>query len=149
MAVTTSWHMEVGNDSRIYLMKGEEKMKAEGNYKDGRRPYIGPITDVRHHSKSDKTYLLVWKILFSSSLLFSSSFVSFPQFQTVKDTVRPRPLFANNFNASANELCELFQRAGSASHFTHIWKTTVRPYLTSDGYFYRDSANGKAPLFVY
>ncbi|KAL5509183.1 hypothetical protein EMCRGX_G004501 [Ephydatia muelleri] len=67
MAVTTSWHMEVGDDSRIYLMKGEEKMKAEGNYKDGRRPYIGPITDVRHHSKSDKTYLL---------------------FQTVKDTVQ-------------------------------------------------------------
>ena len=33
MAVTTSWHMEVGDDSRIYLMKGEEKMNAEGNYR--------------------------------------------------------------------------------------------------------------------
>ena len=77
MAVTTSWHMEVGDDSRIYLMKGEEKMKAEGNYKDGRRPYIGPVTDVRHHSKSDKTYLLVGKYCsvvacYSVVLLFHS-----------------------------------------------------------------------------
>ena len=29
MAVTTSWHKKVGDASRIYLMKGEEKMKAE------------------------------------------------------------------------------------------------------------------------
>ena len=54
-----SWHLTVGDDRRIYLMKGEEKMKSEGNFKDGKRPYIGPITDVRHHTKSDKTYLLV------------------------------------------------------------------------------------------
>ena len=77
MAATTSWHMEVGDDSRIYLIKGEEKMKAEGNYKDGRRPYIGPVTDVRQHTKSDKTYLLVSNILFRSNLLFSSSLFNF------------------------------------------------------------------------
>ena len=52
-------------------------MKAEGNYKDGRRPYIGPVTDVRQHTKSDKTYLLVSKILFRSNLLFSSSLFNF------------------------------------------------------------------------
>ena len=76
MAVITSWHLKVDNDTRIYLMKGEEKMKAEGNYKDGKRPYIGPVTDVRHHKTSDKTYLLVRAILFLievSLLYFHSS----------------------------------------------------------------------------
>ena len=61
----------------------------------------------------------------------------------MKDTVRPRPLLADNFNASANDFCELFQRAGSASHFTQIWKTKVTPHMTSDGYFY-DAGIGKA-----
>ena len=62
----------------------------------------------------------------------------------MQDTVRPRRLYAENFDASANDLCELFQRAGSASHFTHIWKTKVKPHMTSDGYFY-DAGIGKAP----
>ena len=50
--MAVSRHMKVGNDNRIYLMKGDEKMKAEGNYKDGKRPYIGPVTDVRRTTQN-------------------------------------------------------------------------------------------------
>lgn len=139
--MAVSWHMKIGDDKRIHLMRGDEKMKAEGNYKDGKRSYIGPVSDVRHHTKTDRAYLLVRINKSSSELSYVSTFL---QFQTVKDTIRPKPLIADHFNSSANDFCQLFERAGSASNFVHIWKTKVRPHLTSDGHFYDDAGIGKA-----
>ena len=57
-------------------------------------------------------------------------------------------VIADNFNASANDLCEFFEKVGSASHFAHIWKTKARAYMTSDGHFYV-AGIGKAPHIVY
>ena len=97
-------------------------MKAEGMQLQGWKATIH--RDIRHHhSKSDNTYLLVWKLLFRSSFLFNFHSSNFERYRSILIFVRRQ-----FFNASANELCELFQRgAGSASHSTHIRKTKVRP----------------------
>lgn len=62
----STWHIEFSEESkRLYLFKNGERMKAEGNFKDGERPFIGGLLHVRPHGKE---YLVVSHLLIREDL---------------------------------------------------------------------------------
>ena len=53
------WCLRVDGDGFVVLIKRGERMRAEGNYKEGNRPYVGAVIDVKDFKKAEKSYLVV------------------------------------------------------------------------------------------
>ena len=43
MALSSCWNFDVGKDHCIYLVKAGERLRVEGNFRDGKRPFVGPV----------------------------------------------------------------------------------------------------------
>ena len=56
MALSSCWNFDVGKDHCIYLVKAGERLRVEGTFK---RPFVGPVIDVRFSFKNGKHYLVV------------------------------------------------------------------------------------------
>ena len=50
------WCLRVDGDGFVVLIKRGERMRAEGNYKEGNRPYVGAVIDVKDFKKAEKSY---------------------------------------------------------------------------------------------
>ena len=118
----------VGDDSRIHLMK-EEKENESGRHATTRMEgdHTSDSLEISATTTQNQIIHICWYGKYCSEVVFCS-------ISTVQNFERYRSflIFVRRqfFNASANELCELFQRgAGSASHSTHIRKTKVRPMM--------------------
>lgn len=55
------WYVELSEeDGKLYIFKNGSRMKAEGNYKDGDRPFISYVLNARRHLSDDgKLYIVV------------------------------------------------------------------------------------------
>lgn len=51
------WHLK--HNKVIYLYKGEEQLKVDGNFKDGVQPLYEWLYDVKPYASNGKDYVLV------------------------------------------------------------------------------------------
>ena len=61
MMELSPWYVEFNEeDGKLYIFKNGSRMKAEGNYKDGERPFISYVLNARRHLSEDgKLYIVV------------------------------------------------------------------------------------------
>jgi hypothetical protein len=53
------WSLRVDDEGFVVLVKRGERMRAEGNFKEGKRPYVGAVIDVKDFKKAEKSFLVV------------------------------------------------------------------------------------------